>query len=187
MDLMAVRPQRRGVAARPAQHHTGGGRGAARRPRAAEGGPRLDARSTTSRRPKRSWRHSSTSGRSCRRWCGVIRRPQFCSASSSTSRCDPTASRDGVDWRLAVNEGPTGSRARGAGLGCPARRQPGAAAGVCQLRVPPVPDRPQQAQYRALVLDGDLRQPDEGPSALPPRPRGQRLTEIPRLQRNPSM
>ena len=48
-----------------------------------------------------------------------------------------------------------------------ARQSPGTAAPVRERRVPPVPHRPQQGQRRPVVLDGRLRQQDEGPPPLP--------------------
>ena len=73
--------------------------------------------------------------------------------------------------RLAArhHRGRNGRRARGAGVGRTAHHQPGPVARVRQQRVPTVSDRPQQAQYRPLVLDGHLRQPDEGAQALSAR------------------
>ena len=44
---------------------------------------------------------------------------------------------------------------------------PGTAAPVRERRMPPVPHRPQQGQRRPVVLDGRLRQQDEGPPPLP--------------------
>ena len=55
-----------------------------------------------------------------------------------------------------------GRRAGRAGMGRPADLEPRPAAPVREHRVPAVPDRPHQAKHRAVVLDGDLWQPDEG-------------------------
>src|SRR5690349_12830869 len=42
--------------------------------------------------------------------------------------------------------------------------------------MPVVPHRPQQAQHRQMVLDGHLRQSDEGSQALPPSPDGRGMS-----------
>lgn len=55
-------------------------------------------------------------------------------------------------------------------MGRTADKQSGTPAAVRQHRVPPVPDRPEQAQLGALVFHGDLRQPHEGATALSARP-----------------
>jgi hypothetical protein len=67
--------------------------------------------------------------------------------------------------------GAPAGRARGPGLGGSAAEQARTAAPLRQPRVPAVPARPQQGQQRPLVLDGHLRQPDEGPPPLPTSPR----------------
>ena len=64
----------------------------------------------------------------------------------------------------------------GAGVGRPADIQSRPAAAVCELRMPAVPHRSQQAQHSEVVFDGHLRQSDEGPQALPPRPHGRGMT-----------
>ena len=47
-----------------------------------------------------------------------------------------------------------------------AKTSPGPASPVRQRRTPPVPHRPQQGGHRTVVLDGRVRQPDEGPPPL---------------------
>ena len=72
----------------------------------------------------------------------------------------PSAGADGLDWR-GGERWVEGRRAGRAGMGRPADLQPRPAAPVREHRVPAVPDRPLQAKHRAVVLDGDLWQPDE--------------------------
>ena len=80
---------------------------------------------------------------------GVVRRPAF--------------TADGLEWTL---EG--GTAAVRAVLAWDALRvsAPGRLRAVRERRVRPVPPRPQPGQQRPLVLDGRVRQPDEGPPPL---------------------
>ena len=72
----------------------------------------------------------------------------------------PSAGADGLDW-AGGERWVEGRRAGRAGMGRPADLEPRPAAPVREHRVPAVPDRPLQAKHRAVVLDGDLWQPDE--------------------------
>ena len=63
--------------------------------------------------------------------------------------------------------GPRAGRPRHLDLGRAGQAEPGTAAPVRQRRMPPVPHRSQQGQRRPVVLDGRLRQQDEGPPSLP--------------------
>ena len=65
--------------------------------------------STASRRPKQSWRHSSTARSVLQKVVRGEQTPAVLQRFLETVALRPTASRDGVDWRLAVNGGPRGA------------------------------------------------------------------------------
>lgn len=121
---------------------------------------------TSARQTNSSYRTSSTSGLHCRTWCARTGRRRRWRRSSAESAC-PRSQRRGPHL---VTDHPRDVAGRGAGitgLGCVADRQSRTPSPVRQRRMPAVSDRSQQAQHRTVVLDGHLRQPHEGTSALP--------------------
>ena len=76
----------------------------------------------------------------------------------------PEVEASGLRWRRA----PRGTRARRLVRGSACAAEP--FAGLCQRRMQPLPHRPQSAGDGQVVLDGNLRQPHEGPRACAARP-----------------
>ena len=72
-----------------------------------------------------------------------------------------------VGWTLSVAADRELAVRRRPGLGRAGQAEPRTAAPVRERRMPPVPHRSQQGQRRPVVLDGRLRQQDEGPPSLP--------------------
>ena len=81
----------------------------------------------------------------------------------------------GVRRRCAVAAGrpgrPAGCGAGGARVGRPAPHPSGTPTALREPRVRAVPDRPQQTEQGPMVLDGGVRESDEGPPPLRTHPR----------------
>ena len=153
-------------------------RGASRRPRRPRPGPGLAGRR---RRPGHRGRTAARAARSAQALQAVVRGQQPADVLAPALQgvtSVPAIDGGRVGWTLSV--APDRELAVRAILAWDAlaRQSPGTAAPVRERRMPPVPHRPQQGQRRPVVLDGRLRQPDEGPPPLPAltrlAPRGRR-------------
>ena len=110
MDMVAVGPEDKGIAARPAQHHAGGEWGGARRSSRSTRRPGPGCGSAASCRPGWNWQALlDVRSESCRPLCGVNRPQQRCSDSSNPSPCDRPRGVDTGDRQLAVDGRPSGA------------------------------------------------------------------------------
>jgi hypothetical protein len=160
LDLLNSTPDRRRCAARRIGHRAGGP-GLAAGARA----PRIDRR--VAGRPRRALDPSDSGARAA---IGQL------AGSAARRRQLPPV---GLGRRRELAPGchcrSGGARAGRAGMGHTAPRPTWPAPAVREPGVCSVSDRSQQAEHGAVVLDGRLRKPDEGPPALRTHPHESQL------------